>query len=349
MTDYFDWEALRAAAVAVSRRAYAPYSHYPVGAAALADDGRVLVGCNVENASYGVGLCAECGLVQLAARDAAAAGWSRFACVDGAGDVIMPCGRCRQLLWEHGGDDCCSTTARGIRPMAEVLPRRLRTRGPGGRRMSSVTERIDAVDVISAKRDRGELTDGQIDWVVDAYTRGVVADEQMSALAMAILLNGMTAREIARWTSAMIATGERMDFSGLSRPTADKHSTGGVGDKITLPLAPLVAACGVAVPQLSGAASATPAAPSTSSSRSRGGAPRCPTRRCWRSCDVGGRGDLRRGRRPRARGQEAVRAARRHRHRRGDPADRLVDHVARRSPRAPARSCSTSRSAPARS
>ena len=88
--------------------------------------------------------------------------------------------------------------------------------------------------------------------MIDAYTRGEVADEQMSALAMAILLNGMDRREIARWTAAMIASGERMDFSALSRPTADKHSTGGVGDKITLPLAPLVAACGVAVPQLSG-------------------------------------------------------------------------------------------------
>ena len=110
----------------------------------------------------------------------------------------------------------------------------------------------DAVEVIIAKRDRGELSDSQIDWVVDAYTRGTVTDEQMSALAMAILLNGMNRREIARWTAAMIASGERMDFSGLSRATADKHSTGGVGDKITLPLAPLVAACGVAVPQLSG-------------------------------------------------------------------------------------------------
>ncbi|WP_436773432.1 thymidine phosphorylase [Yinghuangia sp. YIM S09857] len=111
---------------------------------------------------------------------------------------------------------------------------------------------MDAISVIRTKRDRGELTNSQIDWVVDAYTRGEVADEQMSALAMAILLNGMTSAEINRWTDAMIASGERMDFSGLSRPTADKHSTGGVGDKITLPLAPLVAACGVAVPQLSG-------------------------------------------------------------------------------------------------
>jgi thymidine phosphorylase len=115
-----------------------------------------------------------------------------------------------------------------------------------------VSEAFDAVDVISAKRDRAELSDAQIDWVIDAYTRGVVAEEQMSALAMAIYLNGMGPREIARWADAMIRSGERLDFSGLSRPTSDKHSTGGVGDKITLPLAPLVAACGVAVPQLSG-------------------------------------------------------------------------------------------------
>lgn len=110
----------------------------------------------------------------------------------------------------------------------------------------------DAVEVIIAKRDGQELTASQIDWVIAAYTDGLVADEQMSALAMAILLNGMNPAEISRWTDAMIRTGERMEFSGLSRPTADKHSTGGVGDKITLPLAPLVAACGVAVPQLSG-------------------------------------------------------------------------------------------------
>ena len=115
-----------------------------------------------------------------------------------------------------------------------------------------MTEAFDAVDIIAAKRDRNQLTDAQIDWVIDAYTRGVVAEEQMAALAMAIYLNGMSAEEIARWTDAMIRSGERLDFSGLSRPTSDKHSTGGVGDKITLPLAPLVAACGVAVPQLSG-------------------------------------------------------------------------------------------------
>src|SRR4051812_21363679 len=109
-----------------------------------------------------------------------------------------------------------------------------------------------AVDVIMRKRDRGELSDEQIDWVVDAYTRGEVADEQMAALAMAILLNGMSRREISRWTGAMIESGERLDFSSLGVPTVDKHSTGGVGDKITLCLAPMVAAHGVAVPQLSG-------------------------------------------------------------------------------------------------
>ncbi len=113
-------------------------------------------------------------------------------------------------------------------------------------------EPFAAVDVIRAKRDRNVLTDAQIDWVMDAYVRGIVADEQMSALAMAIYLNGMTNHEIVRWTNAMIDSGERMDFTHLPRPTVDKHSTGGVGDKITLPLVPIVAACGGAVPQLSG-------------------------------------------------------------------------------------------------
>ncbi|GAA1481766.1 thymidine phosphorylase [Gordonia sinesedis] len=116
---------------------------------------------------------------------------------------------------------------------------------------------IHATSVIATKRDGGALSDAQIDWIIDGYTRGEVADEQMSALLMAILLRGMEPRETSRWTRAMIDSGRRMDFTGLSRdglplPTVDKHSTGGVGDKITLPLAPLVASFGVAVPQLSG-------------------------------------------------------------------------------------------------
>jgi thymidine phosphorylase len=109
-----------------------------------------------------------------------------------------------------------------------------------------------AVDVIAAKRDGHRLTDAQIDWVVAAYTRGEAAEEQMAALAMAILLNGMDDAETARWTLAMIESGERLALPDVGRPLVDKHSTGGVGDKLTLPLAPLVAACGAAVPQLSG-------------------------------------------------------------------------------------------------
>ncbi|WP_206491712.1 thymidine phosphorylase [Rhodococcus sp. KRD162] len=110
----------------------------------------------------------------------------------------------------------------------------------------------DAVSIISAKRDGRVLDDEQIQWVIAEFTRGTVAPEQMSALAMAILLRGLSRRELGTWTEAMIASGSRMDFSTLPLPTVDKHSTGGVGDKITLPLAPLVAACGAAVPQLSG-------------------------------------------------------------------------------------------------
>lgn len=111
---------------------------------------------------------------------------------------------------------------------------------------------FSAVELIIAKRERSELSTEQINWLIASYTAGAVADEQMSAMAMAILLNGMNRREIRDMTAAMIASGERLDFSSLKAPTSDKHSTGGVGDKITLPLAPLVAAFGVAVPQLSG-------------------------------------------------------------------------------------------------
>jgi cytidine deaminase len=116
-----DWAALRAAARAAMTRAYAPYSRFPVGAAGLTADGRVVTGCNVENASYGLGLCAECGLVSALH----ATGGGRLvavAVVDGNGDPLMPCGRCRQLLWEHGGPDMMLETVRGVRPLREVLP-----------------------------------------------------------------------------------------------------------------------------------------------------------------------------------------------------------------------------------
>jgi thymidine phosphorylase len=111
---------------------------------------------------------------------------------------------------------------------------------------------VDVVDVIRAKRDGHRLTDAQIDWFLSAYTAGEVADEQASALLMAIFWRGMEPAELARWTAAMIASGERLDLSSVGRPTVDKHSTGGVGDKVSLVLVPLVAACGAAVPQLSG-------------------------------------------------------------------------------------------------
>lgn len=116
-----DWDDLRARAVEVMRRAYAPYSRYRVGVAGLVDDGRVVVGCNVENASYGVGLCAECGMVSALH----ASGGGRLvavACVDAQGRPLMPCGRCRQLLWENGGPDCLVDTTSGPTPMTEVLP-----------------------------------------------------------------------------------------------------------------------------------------------------------------------------------------------------------------------------------
>ena len=110
----------------------------------------------------------------------------------------------------------------------------------------------DAVDLIIAKRDGGTLADADISWLIDAYTRGAVADEQMSALLMAIVFRGLDPGELRAWTAAMISSGERLDLSGVPAPTVDKHSTGGVGDKVSLVLAPLVASCGAAVPQLSG-------------------------------------------------------------------------------------------------
>jgi cytidine deaminase len=119
--EHVDWEALTSRAVEAMRRAYAPYSHFPVGVAGLVDDGRVVVGCNVENAAYGVALCAECGMVS----SLHASGGGRLvavSCVGGDGQPLMPCGRCRQLLWEHGGAECLLLTPQGVLPMRDVLP-----------------------------------------------------------------------------------------------------------------------------------------------------------------------------------------------------------------------------------
>ena len=196
-------------------------------------------------------LCAECGMVSDLVREGGGK-ITAFLCVNGNGDLTIPCGRCRQLLWEHGTPDTEVNLPRGIMPLSEVLPYGFGPNDLDKVRGKRMTEAFDAVDIIRTKRDREVLSTDQINWVIDAYTRGVVAEEQMSALAMAIFLNGMNQDEISTWTQAMINSGETMDFSSLSKPTTDKHSTGGVGDKITLPLAPLVASYGVAVPQLSG-------------------------------------------------------------------------------------------------
>lgn len=120
-TDGVDWEALTAAAVDAAGHAYVPYSRFPVGVAGLVDDGRVVSGCNVENAAYGVTLCAECGMVSELVRH----GGGRLvavSCVNALGEALMPCGRCRQLLWEHGGAQCLLLTPQGVQPMSEVLP-----------------------------------------------------------------------------------------------------------------------------------------------------------------------------------------------------------------------------------
>jgi cytidine deaminase len=121
MTDGFDWEALTDQARAAMAHAYVPYSHYPVGAAAVVDDGRVVSGCNVENAAYGVALCAECGLVSQL-HITGGGRLTHFVCVDGRGEVLMPCGRCRQLLFENGGRDLLLLTVSGVKTMDEVLP-----------------------------------------------------------------------------------------------------------------------------------------------------------------------------------------------------------------------------------
>src|SRR5215471_756336 len=185
-----------------------------VRAAGETGDGRVVVGCNVENASYGLTLCAECGLVS--ALHAAGGGpLAAVSVVSGDGQRLLPCGRCRQLLLEAGG--------------LSLL-----------------------VDLIRAKRDGVALTGDEIRWLIGAHLSGEVADEQMSAMLMAVYFRGLGDAELRSWCSGMVSSGERLDLSSLTRPTVDKHSTGGVGDKVSLILAPLVAACGAAVPQLSG-------------------------------------------------------------------------------------------------
>ena len=234
-----DWPLLRREAVAMTRRSYAPYSGVLVGAAGVTGDGRLVRGCNVENASYGVTLCAECGLVS----DLVGTGGGTLvavAIVAGDGRPLAPCGRCRQVLYEHGGAGLLSRPGRrGADHAGRPPPGRLR---PRRRERAGGPVSFSAVDIIRGKRDGRDLSDEEIRWFLGAYTDGTVADEQASALLMAIFFRGLDARELAAWTDAMIRTGDRLDLSSVARATVDKHSTGGVGDKISLPLCPLVAA-----------------------------------------------------------------------------------------------------------
>ena len=304
-----DWRELYGRAREVAQRAHAPYSGLHVGAAGLVvggaergtegmNDGRggqdaeqIITGCNVENASYGLTLCAECAMVsEFHAGGYASAGGRlvAVACVDGDGNPLTPCGRCRQLLLEAGGFGLIVNEHQTI---ADLLPGAFTpedlpsagdvlsdTGGDDAARSSgasrsdpnrqnaskvaiaeastssstSPTPAFSMQDILALKAAGQRITDDQIRWFISSYTAGSIPDEQASSLLMAIRLCGMEADELAVWTAAMIDSGERLDLAALPRPTVDKHSTGGVGDKISLILAPLVAACGAAVPQLSG-------------------------------------------------------------------------------------------------
>ena len=244
-----DWDALRREAAAMTERAYAPYSGVLVGACGLAGDGRLVRGCNVENASYGLSLCAECGLVS----DLAASGGGRLvavAVVAGDGRPLAPCGRCRQLLYEHGGGELLLDAEGGPVRLAELLPAAFGPDDVRGARRAGEPPR-GRPDPRQARRPRAERRRRSAG-SSRATRDGAVAPEQASALLMAILWRGMSARELDVWTDAMIGSGSRLDLSSVPLPTVDKHSTGGVGDKVSLPLCPLVAACGAAVPQLAG-------------------------------------------------------------------------------------------------
>ena len=213
----------------------------------------IVAGCNVENASYGLTLCAECAMVsEFHAGGYAAAGGKlvAVACVDGDGNPLTPCGRCRQLLLEAGG---FSLIVNEYHTIADLLPGAFTPEDlPAARKAANPAPAFSMQDILALKATSRRITDDQIRWFISSYTEGSIPDEQASSLLMAIRLCGMEADELAVWTAAMIDSGEKLDLAALPRPTVDKHSTGGVGDKISLVLAPLVAACGAAVPQLSG-------------------------------------------------------------------------------------------------
>ncbi len=239
-------EQLALAARAALERAHAPYSRFPVGAALEVEGAGVVAGCNLENASLGLGMCAE--------RVALLAAWAqglrpgpRLLIVTSADEPTPPCGACRDAL-------------RRLAPRTEVISvgagGRWRRWGPGellpARRAEPGGERLHPRATIARKRDGLELTPGEIDGLIRGLVSGEVQSYQMSAFMMAVFLRGMSRRETCDLTRAMLASGERLDLSGIPGPRIDKHSTGGVGDKVSIPLVPLAMAAGIRVPMISG-------------------------------------------------------------------------------------------------
>ncbi len=235
------------------KNAHAPYSKFRVGAAILLTNGKIFSGCNVENASYGMTNCAERTAIYSAVAECGPKiEIQAVAVVNEQGVPCSPCGACRQVIYEFG------PAATIFFPKCRWTETRADHRTAAGGIPPPVTAATDsaqtfrAIDVIRAKRDGKELSRNEIEGLVQAYTRGDIPDYQVSAWLMAVVLRGMTRAETAALTDAMLHSGEVLDLSYLPAKKVDKHSTGGVGDKTSLVLAPLAAAAGVAVPMISG-------------------------------------------------------------------------------------------------
>ncbi len=240
------WAALEKVAWDALERAHAPYSQFPVGAALETEDGTLIAGCNLENASLGLGQCAERVAVFSALAQGRVPG-RRLVIVSRDREPTPPCGGCREVLRSFAPRlEIVSISATGRHKhwtLRELLPRLSRP---------SPLHRFDSRALITAKREGRELTGEELDGLVKGVLRGEVEPYQMSEFMMAVFLQGMTRQETRNLTSAMLDSGDRLDLSAIASPIIDKHSTGGVGDKISIPLVPLVLAAGLHVPMISG-------------------------------------------------------------------------------------------------